>query len=98
VTSVPDRTVEIRFGLRQPAAEEGREAFSILANMARLTNEKLVALASLPEILSAGRHILGRTRQTDWAWSAIKPRPRSHGPESIYDIALPKIRVWLELH
>jgi hypothetical protein len=26
---------------------------------------------------------------------STKPRLRCHGPESIYDIALPKIRVWL---
>lgn len=60
VTSAADRTVEIRFGLHAPGAEEGREGFTVLANMARLISERLVTLASLPEILSAGRHLLGR--------------------------------------
>jgi len=50
----------LTFGVRPLSAPDGREGVIVLANIAGLTTQKLKELASNPNVLSAGKLILGR--------------------------------------
>ena len=53
-------TAIFTFGLRPLRASDGREGVIVLANIAGSTTQKLKELASNPNVLSAGKVILGR--------------------------------------
>lgn len=55
-----ERSVDFRLGLRHPEPNEGREAVTVLANLAAFLEEKLTALANNPKVLSAGKVVMVR--------------------------------------
>ena len=55
-----ERSIDFKLGLRYPEPNEGREAVTVLANLAAFLEEKLEALANNQKVLSAGNVFMVR--------------------------------------
>jgi hypothetical protein len=54
-------TANLRFGLRLPTAEEGREGVIVLARLAKIIVEQFESLAANPKVVTSGRIVMHRT-------------------------------------